>query len=70
MKKQKVDSHLATAEMSEEVNYTMLDGIINNVQKPSVLERLEEFEQKKKERHHDDFLDKTDETRKQAKDVR
>jgi len=32
--------------MSEEGNYNMIDGIINNVPKPSMLERMEEYHQK------------------------
>jgi len=62
--------YLINAEMALEGNYNMVgDGIINNVPKPSVLERLAEFEQRKKkrqktdrindkrERHRADFLD-------------
>jgi len=49
--------YLKSAEMSVEGNYNMIgDGIINNVPKPSLLERLEEFEQRKRERHKDDFF--------------
>ena len=49
--------YLEIAEMSVEANYNMIgDGIINNVPKPSLLERLEEFEQRKRERHKDDLL--------------
>ena len=33
------------------------DGIINNVAKPSMLERLEELEQRKRERHKTDIMD-------------
>ena len=49
--------YLVNAEMSVEGNYNMVgDGIINNVPKPSMLERLEEFEKRKQERHKDDRL--------------
>jgi len=37
-------NYLATAEMGEEGNYNMIDGIINNTPKPSVLEQLREYE--------------------------
>ena len=50
--------YLKSAEMSVEGNYNMIDdGIVNNVPKPSMLERLEEFEQRKRERHKDDFFE-------------
>ena len=40
-------NHLAAAEMDEESNYNMVgDGIINNVPKPSFLERLKEYERR------------------------
>ena len=40
-------NHLAAAEMDEESNYNMVgDGIINNVPKPSVLERMAEYERR------------------------
>ena len=44
--KDKKHNYLATAEMNEEGNYNMIDGIINNVPKPSMLERMEEYHQK------------------------
>ena len=37
-------NYLAAAEMDEEGNYNMIDGVINNVAKPSVLERIKEYE--------------------------
>ena len=37
-------NYLDAAEMSEEGNYNMIDGIINNVSKPSVLEQMREYE--------------------------
>ena len=47
--------YLKTAEMAIEGNYNMVgDGIINNVPKPSMLDRLAELEQRKRERHKDD----------------
>ena len=38
------DDHLATAEMDEEGNYNMIDGVINNAPKPSVLDKIKEYE--------------------------
>jgi len=44
--------YLVNAEMAEVGNYNMVgDGIINNVPKPSMLERLAELEQQRRERH-------------------
>jgi hypothetical protein len=37
-------NYLASVEMDEEGNYNMIDGIINNVPKPSLLERIKEYE--------------------------
>ena len=57
--------YLLNAEMAEEGNYNMVgDGIINNVPKPSLLERLEELEQQKRERHKADIFDDTRERHK------
>lgn len=39
-------NHLAAAEMGEEQNYNNIDGIINNVQKPSILEQMKEYQEK------------------------
>jgi len=36
-------NHLAAAEISEEENYNMIDGIINNTKKPSILDHLRQF---------------------------
>ena len=45
--KDKKYNHLAAAEMDEEGNYNMVDdGIINNVPKPSVLERMKDYERR------------------------
>jgi hypothetical protein len=33
-------NHLAAAEMGAEQNYNQIDGVINNVEKPSILEQL------------------------------
>ena len=63
----KKDTYLVAAEMAVESNYNMIDGIINNVPKPSMLARLEEFEQRKKERHKDDFLDRKQERHREAR---
>ena len=58
----KKPNYLCAAEIALEDNYNMVgDGIINNVGKPSMLERLEEFEQRKKERHKDHILDRKQE---------
>ena len=43
MKKEK-QNYLASAEMDEEGNYNMIDGIINNIPKPSLLEKIKEYE--------------------------
>jgi hypothetical protein len=43
-KTDKKENPLAAAEMSVEGNYNMIDGIINNAPKPSVLERMKEYE--------------------------
>ena len=54
----KKPNYLSAAEISLEDNYNMVgDGIINNVGKPSLLERLEAFEQRKRERHKDEIVD-------------
>jgi hypothetical protein len=37
-------NYLAAAEKSDEDNYNMIDGIINNTPKPSLLERMKEYE--------------------------
>ena len=57
MSKKKPNS-LSAAEIQAEDNYNMVgDGIINNSSKPSMLERLEEFERRKQERHNDDRIE-------------
>ena len=38
------DNPLASAEMSAEGNYNMIDGIINNTLKPSILDKIKEYE--------------------------
>jgi hypothetical protein len=43
-------NHLAAAEMDEEGNYNMIDGVINNTQKPSILEHLHNFKPQPPER--------------------
>ncbi|MCL2776174.1 MAG: DUF4316 domain-containing protein [Oscillospiraceae bacterium] len=50
MKKEK-QNYLASAEMDEEGNYNMIDGIINNIlinniPKPSLLEQMKEYERR------------------------
>ena len=37
-------NYLASVEISDEGNYNMIDGIINNTPKPSLLERMKEYE--------------------------
>ena len=67
-------NYLSSAEIEAEGNYNMVgDDIINNVQKPSVLEHLAALEQRKRERHRNerhedrrerqksDYLDSQDE---------
>jgi hypothetical protein len=39
-------NHLAAAEVGEEENYNQIDGVISNVPKPSLLERMKEYEQR------------------------
>jgi len=54
----KKPNYLASAEIQAEENYNMVgDGIINNVPKPSMFERIEEFERRKQERHRDGRID-------------
>jgi hypothetical protein len=56
---------LSSAEIDVEGNYNMVgDGIINNVPKPSMLERLEELEKEKLERNKDESADDKRERRK------
>ena len=38
-------NYLASVEMSMESNYNMIDGIINNTPKPSVLKQMDGYEQ-------------------------
>ena len=40
----KKENCLANAELDAEGNYNMIDGIINNTQKPSVLDKIKEYE--------------------------
>jgi len=40
-------NYLAAAEMGEEDNYNQIDGVPNNTTKPSILERLREYEAQK-----------------------
>ena len=42
----KKQNYLASAEMSDEGNYNMIDGIINNIPKPSLLEQIKEYERR------------------------
>ena len=43
-------NHLAAAEMGAEGNYNMIDGIINNVEKPSILDHLRNYKPQPSER--------------------
>ena len=57
--------YLVNAEMVVEGNCNMVgDGIINNVPKPSMLERLTELEQQRRERHK---AERNDDTRERHK---
>ena len=47
---QEKHNHLAAAEMGAEGNYNMIDGIINNVEKPSILDHLKQFKPQPSER--------------------
>ena len=71
----KKPNYLSAAEIEAEGNYNMVgDGIINNTQKPSMLEHLKALEERKRERHDEaitenrrelhraDFLDSRDES--------
>jgi len=44
--KRKKHNHLAAAEMNEEENYNQIDGIISSTPKPSVMEKIREYEQR------------------------
>jgi hypothetical protein len=53
-------NHLAAAEMMKEDNYNQIDGVINNISKPTFEERLKDAKNKakahknrKSERHRD-----------------
>jgi len=39
-------NYLEFAEMDVEENYNQIDGVINNVKKPSILERMREYDSK------------------------
>jgi len=45
MKREK-HNHLAAAEMSEEENYNQIDGIVTSTPKPSLMEKIREYEQR------------------------
>ena len=47
-------NYLAAAEMDEEGNYNMIDGIINGIKKPSILDKIAEYERLIKENAVDD----------------
>jgi hypothetical protein len=47
-------NYLAAAEMNDEDNYNMIDGIINNISKPSLLEQIREYERRIAESRKDD----------------
>jgi len=49
-KEREKHNHLAAAEMSEEGNYNMIDGVINNTPKPSILEHLRQYKPPPNER--------------------
>jgi hypothetical protein len=61
----KKPNHLSSAEIEVEGNYNAVgDGIINNVKKPSVIKHLEKYDKRKKERHKEEFIIKTQNRRK------
>ena len=61
MKKEK-QNYLASAEMDEEGNYNMIDGIINNTPKPSLLEKMKEYERQIAENKNNADMIDTDKT--------
>ena len=64
MRKRK-PNHLSSAEIEVEGNYNSVgDGIINNVAKPSVLKQIEKFEKRKRERHKEEQIKKSQKRRK------
>ena len=58
----KKQNYLASVEMSDEGNYNMIDGIINNIPKPSLLEQIKEYERRIAENAKKDTKIKTDKT--------
>ena len=42
----KKKNHLAATEMSVEGNYNQIDGIINNTPKPSVIDKMKDYEKR------------------------
>ena len=64
----KKPNYLSSAEIEAEGNYNSVgDGLINGTKKSSMLERLDEYEQRKKERHKDDVLDRKQERHREAR---
>jgi len=45
-------NHLAPAEMMKEDNYNQIDGVINNVSKPTFAERMKDAKNKAKEHNN------------------
>ena len=52
----KKQNHLASVEIGEESNYNMIDGIINNIPKPSLLEQMKEYERRVTENEKKDNI--------------
>ena len=64
----KKPNYLPSAEIEAEGNYNAVgDGLINGTKKSSMLERLDEYEQRKKERHKDGLLDRKQERHREAR---
>lgn len=59
--KEKKYNHLAAAEVGEEANYNMIDGIINNTPKPSVMEKIRDYERQIAELPNGNFNTNEDE---------
>ncbi len=63
-KRAEAENYLASAEMSVESNYNLIDGIINNAApKPSVLEALRQHQEQEYERRKEMERTQTEQTR-------
>ena len=67
----KKPNYLSAREIRASENYNMVgDGNVNNIPKTSILERLEELHQRKKERHKDRISDRKQERHREARHSR